>query len=85
MMFSYVTVKDLLMVLKFDSNSPIVHVAANTHPSLNTPAVVTCTKNLQFAINSWMHVSRQRGEIRFVAERALLRPNSFLVRLCELK
>ena len=56
MMFSYGSVKDLLMVLKFKSNSPIMHVVANTHPSLKTPAVVTCTKNLQFAINTWIHV-----------------------------
>jgi len=55
MMFSYGSVKDLLMVLKFKSNSPIMHVVANTHPSLKTPAVVTCTKNLQFAINTWIH------------------------------
>jgi len=57
MMFSYGSVKDLLMVLKFKSNSPIMHVVANTHPSLKIPAVVTCTKNLQFAINTWLHES----------------------------
>ena len=44
------------MVLKFQSNSPVVHLASNTHPSLMNPAIVTCTKNLQFCINKWNDV-----------------------------
>ena len=49
-------VADVLMVLKFQSNSPVVHLAAHTHPSLHVPAVVTCTKNLHFCVNKWNDV-----------------------------
>jgi len=41
------------MVLKFVSNSPVVYVSANTHPSLDTPSVVTITQSLVFNINKW--------------------------------
>uniref|UniRef100_F6X056 Uncharacterized protein n=1 Tax=Ciona intestinalis TaxID=7719 RepID=F6X056_CIOIN len=53
MMFKEPEAQDVVMVLKFQSNSPVVYVAANTHPSLQIPAVFTCTKNLQFCINKW--------------------------------
>ena len=41
------------MIMKFLSNSPVVHVAANTHPAVPTPAVTTITANHHFAINKW--------------------------------
>ena len=44
---------DVLMVLKFVSNSPICYVSANTHPALDTPAISTVTRNQLFGINRW--------------------------------
>lgn len=41
------------MVLKFPSNSPVTHVAANTLPHLTIPAVVTVTCSRLFAVNRW--------------------------------
>jgi len=41
------------MVLKFPSNSPVTHVAANTLPHLTVPAVVTVTCSRLFAVNRW--------------------------------
>ena len=45
--------QDVIMVLKFPSNSPVTHVAANTLPHLATPAVVTVTCSRVFAVNRW--------------------------------
>uniref|UniRef100_H2YT44 BEACH domain-containing protein n=1 Tax=Ciona savignyi TaxID=51511 RepID=H2YT44_CIOSA len=53
MMFKEPEAQDVIMVLKFQSNSPVVYVTANTHPSLQQPAVFTCTKNLHFCVNKW--------------------------------
>ncbi|XP_077976450.1 neurobeachin-like isoform X2 [Styela clava] len=62
MMFKDSTSQDVVMVLKFLSNSPVTHVAANTHPSLHNPAVVTCTQNLQFCINKWNQVQGSQAK-----------------------
>lgn len=52
MMFSAVP-DDVCMIMKFPSNSPIVHISANTYPQLPLPAVVTVTAGQQFAVNRW--------------------------------
>ncbi|KAK6172415.1 hypothetical protein SNE40_016068 [Patella caerulea] len=44
---------DVCMIMKFLSNSPVVHVAANTHPAVPLPAVLTISSNHNFAINKW--------------------------------
>ncbi|KAJ8271849.1 hypothetical protein COCON_G00107080 [Conger conger] len=44
---------DVIMVLKFPSNSPVVHVSANTQPGLQAPAIITVTANRLFAVNKW--------------------------------
>uniref|UniRef100_A0A914GZ52 Putative neurobeachin homolog n=1 Tax=Globodera rostochiensis TaxID=31243 RepID=A0A914GZ52_GLORO len=44
---------DLCMLMKFISNSPIVHIAANTYHQLTEPSVVTIAQNLVFALNRW--------------------------------
>lgn len=59
MMFKEAPPQDVIMVLKFLSNSPVTHVAANTHPSLPSPSIVTCTSNLQFCVNKWNQVKRK--------------------------
>lgn len=45
--------QDVIMVLKFPSNSPVTHVAANTLPHLSIPAAVTVTCSRLFAVNRW--------------------------------
>ncbi|KAG5848457.1 hypothetical protein ANANG_G00098650 [Anguilla anguilla] len=45
--------QDVIMVLKFPSNSPVVHVSANTQPGLQAPAIITVTANRLFAVNKW--------------------------------
>nr|CAI5849660.1 unnamed protein product [Callosobruchus analis] len=52
MMFSSIP-DDVCMTMKFLSNSPIVHISANTYPQLPNPSVVTVTMHQQFAINRW--------------------------------
>ncbi|XP_048774132.2 neurobeachin-like isoform X3 [Ostrea edulis] len=52
MMFSTVQ-DDVCMIMKFLSNSPVIHIAANTHPAVPVPAVTTITCNHNFAINKW--------------------------------
>lgn len=44
---------EVLMVLKFQSNSPVCYVAANTHYALDNPSIVTVTQNQLFGINKW--------------------------------
>lgn len=44
---------DLCMVMKFISNSPIVHLSANTFQQLTHPTVVSIAQNLGFALNRW--------------------------------
>lgn len=45
--------EDLAMVMKFISNSAVVHLSANTYQQLNNPIVVSITANLSFALNRW--------------------------------
>lgn len=52
-MFKEQMQQDVIMVLKFPSNSPVTHVAANTLPHLAMPAVVTVTCSRLFAVNRW--------------------------------
>jgi len=52
MMFTSVQ-DDVCMIMKFLSNSPVCHVAANTHPAVPGPAVTTISCNHNFAINKW--------------------------------
>ncbi|VDN55200.1 unnamed protein product [Dracunculus medinensis] len=44
---------DLCMLMKFISNSSIVHLSANTFAQLSQPSVISITNNLVFAINRW--------------------------------
>ncbi|KAL5011719.1 hypothetical protein ScPMuIL_010270 [Solemya velum] len=59
MMFTTVQ-DDVCMIMKFLSNSPVTHVAANTHPAVPGPAVTTITCNHNFAINKW-NATYQQG------------------------
>ncbi|XP_050512606.1 neurobeachin isoform X2 [Diabrotica virgifera virgifera] len=52
MMFSTIP-DDVCMTMKFLSNSPVVHISANTYPQLPNPSVVTVTMHQQFAVNKW--------------------------------
>ena len=60
MMFSQ-NQEDVCMIMKFLSNSPVVHVAANTHPAVPSPAVTTITANHHFAINKWNNAYIRRS------------------------
>ena len=40
--------------VKLLSNSPIVHLSANTHQNLSLPACITIAENLSYAINRWV-------------------------------
>ncbi|XP_042340435.1 lipopolysaccharide-responsive and beige-like anchor protein isoform X2 [Plectropomus leopardus] len=53
LMFTEQMQQDVIMVLKFPSNSPVTHVAANTQPGLTSPAIITVTANRLFAVNKW--------------------------------
>ncbi|KAM9819383.1 lipopolysaccharide-responsive and beige-like anchor protein isoform 2-T2 [Syngnathus typhle] len=53
MMFTEQMQQDVIMVLKFPSNSPVSHVAANTQPGQAAPAVITVTASRVFAVNKW--------------------------------
>ncbi|CAM9446147.1 unnamed protein product [Lampetra fluviatilis] len=53
MMFSDKSQQEVIMVLKFPSNSPVTHVAANTGPMQSPPAILTITCSRLFAINKW--------------------------------
>uniref|UniRef100_A0A3P9KU26 Neurobeachin n=1 Tax=Oryzias latipes TaxID=8090 RepID=A0A3P9KU26_ORYLA len=61
LMFKDQMQQDVIMVLKFPSNSPVTHVAANTLPHLTIPAVVTVTCNRLFAVNRWHNTVGLRG------------------------
>ncbi|CAD5116250.1 DgyrCDS5159 [Dimorphilus gyrociliatus] len=52
LMFTSV-VDDVCMIMKFLSNSPVVHISANTHPAVPSPAVTTITASHNFAVNKW--------------------------------
>ncbi|KAG7461716.1 hypothetical protein MATL_G00194080 [Megalops atlanticus] len=53
LMFTEQMQQDVIMVLKFPSNSPVAHVAANTQSGLSAPAIITVTANRLFAVNRW--------------------------------
>ncbi|KAK9540554.1 hypothetical protein VZT92_002998 [Zoarces viviparus] len=53
LMFTEQMQQDVIMVLKFPSNSPVTHVAANTQLGLTSPAIITVTANRIFAVNKW--------------------------------
>uniref|UniRef100_F1KPT4 Putative neurobeachin homolog n=1 Tax=Ascaris suum TaxID=6253 RepID=F1KPT4_ASCSU len=44
---------DLCMLMKFISNSAIVHLSANTFAQLPHPTVISIANNLVFALNKW--------------------------------
>lgn len=53
LMFTEQMQQDVIMVLKFPSNSPVVYTSAHTQTGLASPAVVTVTANRIFSINKW--------------------------------
>ncbi|XP_057206773.1 neurobeachin isoform X2 [Triplophysa rosa] len=61
LMFKDQMQQDVIMVLKFPSNSPVTHVAANTLPHLTLPAVVTITCSRLFSVNRWHNTVGLRG------------------------
>lgn len=63
LMFTEQTQQDVIMVLKFPSNSPVTHVAANTQPGLAVPSVITVTANRLFAVNKWHSLSGHQGTV----------------------
>ncbi|XP_036880518.2 lipopolysaccharide-responsive and beige-like anchor protein isoform X1 [Manis javanica] len=64
LMFTDQAQQDVIMVLKFPSNSPVTHVAANTQPGLGTPAVITVTANRLFAVNKWHSLPAHQGAVQ---------------------
>uniref|UniRef100_A0A8C7PDF7 LPS responsive beige-like anchor protein n=1 Tax=Oncorhynchus mykiss TaxID=8022 RepID=A0A8C7PDF7_ONCMY len=61
LMFTEQMQQDVIMVLKFPSNSPVAHVAANTQPGLASPAIITVTANRLFAVNKWHGLAGHQG------------------------
>ncbi|KAA0722346.1 Lipopolysaccharide-responsive and beige-like anchor protein [Triplophysa tibetana] len=61
LMFTEQMQQDVIMVLKFPSNSPVTHVAANTQPGLTNPSVITVTGNRLFAVNKWHGLTGHQG------------------------
>ncbi|XP_063762464.1 neurobeachin [Eleginops maclovinus] len=70
LMFKDQLQQDVIMVLKFPSNSPVTHVAANTLPHLSIPAVVTVTCSRVFAVNRWHNTVGLRGAPGYSLEQA---------------
>ncbi|XP_036280743.1 lipopolysaccharide-responsive and beige-like anchor protein isoform X3 [Pipistrellus kuhlii] len=64
LMFTDQAQQDVIMVLKFPSNSPVTHVAANTQPGLVPPAVITVTANRLFAVNKWHNLPAHQGAVQ---------------------
>ncbi|XP_008564708.1 PREDICTED: lipopolysaccharide-responsive and beige-like anchor protein, partial [Galeopterus variegatus] len=64
LMFTDQAQQDVIMVLKFPSNSPVTHVAANTQPGVATPAVITVTANRLFAVNKWHNLPAHQGAVQ---------------------
>ncbi|XP_010162845.1 lipopolysaccharide-responsive and beige-like anchor protein, partial [Antrostomus carolinensis] len=64
LMFTDQAQQDVIMVLKFPSNSPVTHVAANTQPGLATAAVITVTANRLFAVNKWHNLPAHQGAVQ---------------------
>uniref|UniRef100_A0AAX7SIS9 Neurobeachin n=1 Tax=Astatotilapia calliptera TaxID=8154 RepID=A0AAX7SIS9_ASTCA len=61
LMFTEQMQQDVIMVLKFPSNSPVTHVAANTQAGLTSPAIITVTANRLFAVNKWQGLTGHQG------------------------
>ncbi|XP_068570905.1 neurobeachin isoform X3 [Cebidichthys violaceus] len=70
LMFKDQMQQDVIMVLKFPSNSPVTHIAANTLPHLTIPAVVTVTCSRVFAVNRWHNTVGLRGAPGYSLEQA---------------
>ncbi|KAK3531167.1 hypothetical protein QTP70_013271 [Hemibagrus guttatus] len=70
LMFKEQMQQDVIMVLKFPSNSPVTHVAANTLPHLAMPAIVTVTCSRLFAVNRWHNTVGLRGAPGYSLEQA---------------
>ncbi|KAL0973092.1 hypothetical protein UPYG_G00198850 [Umbra pygmaea] len=70
LMFKDQMQQDVIMVLKFPSNSPVTHVAANTLPHLSLPAAVTVTCSRLFAVNRWHNTVGLRGAPGYSLEQA---------------
>ncbi|XP_051962983.1 neurobeachin-like isoform X3 [Xyrauchen texanus] len=70
LMFKDQMQQDVIMVLKFPSNSPVTHVATNTLPHLTLPAVVTITCSRLFAVNRWHNTVGLRGAPGYSLEQA---------------
>uniref|UniRef100_A0A672GI08 Neurobeachin n=1 Tax=Salarias fasciatus TaxID=181472 RepID=A0A672GI08_SALFA len=64
LMFTEQMQQDVIMVLKFPSNSPVTHVAANTQPGLTSPAIITVTANRIFSVNKWHGLTGKRAPSR---------------------
>ncbi|OCT99717.1 lipopolysaccharide-responsive and beige-like anchor protein isoform X2 [Xenopus laevis] len=64
LMFTDQAQHDVIMVLKFPSNSPVTHVAANTQPGLASPAAITVTANRLFAVNKWHGLPAHQGTVQ---------------------
>ncbi|KAM6971940.1 LOW QUALITY PROTEIN: lipopolysaccharide-responsive and beige-like anchor protein [Aplochiton taeniatus] len=64
LMFTEQMQQDVIMVLKFPSNSPVAHVAANTQPGLAAPAIITVTANRLFAVNKWHGLAGQGSSVQ---------------------
>ncbi|OCT97014.1 hypothetical protein XELAEV_18009233mg [Xenopus laevis] len=64
LMFTDQAQHDVIMVLKFPSNSPVTHVAANTQPGLTSPGVITVTANRLFAVNKWHGLPAHQGAVQ---------------------
>nr|XP_015200115.1 PREDICTED: lipopolysaccharide-responsive and beige-like anchor protein isoform X9 [Lepisosteus oculatus] len=64
LMFTEQMQQDVIMVLKFPSNSPVAHVAANTQPGLSGSAIITVTANRLFAVNKWHGLTGHQGSVQ---------------------
>ncbi|XP_072418071.1 lipopolysaccharide-responsive and beige-like anchor protein isoform X1 [Chiloscyllium punctatum] len=64
LMFTDQMQQDVIMVLKFPSNSPVTHVAANTQLGLAVPAIITVTASRLFAVNKWHNVTGLHGAMQ---------------------
>ncbi|XP_069782538.1 lipopolysaccharide-responsive and beige-like anchor protein isoform X2 [Narcine bancroftii] len=64
LMFTDQMQQDVIMVLKFPSNSPVTHVAANTQPGLAVPAIITVTASRLFAVNKWHNITGLHGSMQ---------------------
>ncbi|XP_043919368.1 lipopolysaccharide-responsive and beige-like anchor protein [Protopterus annectens] len=63
LMFTEQAQQDVIMVLKFPSNSPVTHIAANTQPGLAVPSIITVTANRLFAVNKWHSLSGHQATV----------------------